>query len=169
MKKIASILILFVSITAFSQTKTGTVDIDYIISQMPGLAQVQDSINAYGAGLDADLKQKTDEYKALIATYQEKEASFSDAEKKEKQSEIIALENDITKFRQNGAQLIAIKRDEAMRPLYQKIAGALEKVAKAQGYTQVLSLNEGDVVYFDENHDISLAVLKELGITPTQQ
>ena len=30
-------------------------------------------------------------------------------------------------------------------------------------------LNEGDVVYFDENHDISLAVLKELGITPTQQ
>ena len=69
----------------------------------------------------------------------------------------------ITKFQQNGSQLISLKRDDALRPLYSKIGVALEKVAKAEGYTQVLQ-TDVVVVYLDSNYDLTLKVLKELGI-----
>ena len=57
-----------------------------------------------------------------------------------------------------------IKQQETLRPLYAKIGIALEKVAKAQGYTQVMQ-STADVVYLDPNYDLTEPILKEMGIT----
>ncbi len=63
-------------------------------------------------------------------------------------------------------QLIRIKEDELKRPLYQNIAQSLEKIAKAENYTQVLSLTDNNtVIYIDPNFDLTLSILKDLGIS----
>lgn len=163
MTKLLKIAFLFLCVTGFAQSKVGTIDVDYIISQMPELSSVQKQIEDYGNGLDANLRKKLTEYQTAIDKYKTDEFSLTIKQKKGRQDSIIAMENDIQKFQQNGNQLIVLKQEEYLKPLYEKIGIALEKIAKAEGYTQVLMRNN-DVVYIDNRFDLTLAVLKELGI-----
>lgn len=165
--KYFKILFLFVCVTSFAQHKVGTIDIDYVLSQMPGLPAAQTQVETYGKTLEGDLKVKMDAYNALLEAYKAGEAGFTPEMRKTKQDEIVASETDIQKFQQNGTQLINLKRDEVLAPMYQKIGDALDKIAKAEGYSQVLQINN-DIVFIDKDHDLTLAVLKELGITVEQ-
>ena len=54
-------------------------------------------------------------------------------------------------------------RSEYMQPLYNKVGQSLERVAESGGYTQVL-LRDNNVVYIDNRFDLTMAVLKDLGI-----
>ena len=146
-----------------AQTKVGTVDVNFILGNMPELSNVQKTVDLYGNQLDADLAKKTKKYDTLINAYKAGIESFTPEQLQEKQNEIVALENDINVFRQNGAKLMALKRDDALRPLYQKIGQAVEKIAKAGGYTQILQTS-ANMAYLDKQYDITLAVIKELGI-----
>tara|TARA_R100001369_G_scaffold83854_2_gene116403 strand:- start:217 stop:720 length:504 start_codon:yes stop_codon:yes gene_type:complete len=166
--KYLNIIFLFICITGFSQTKVGTINVDYIVSQMPELETVKKEVEEYSKTLDTDLQKKVTDYKAKVEAYKTGEASFTEAQKQEKQQELVNAESDIAKFQQNGNKLISIKQDDKMRPIYTKIGQALDKVAKAGGYTQVLTA-DASVVYFEDKYDLTKEVLKELGITITEE
>jgi outer membrane protein len=161
--KLLKIIFFFLCITGFAQSKVGTIDVDYIIGQMPELSSVQKQVKDYGDGLDADLQKKLNAYQIAIDKYKTDEVGLTINQKKGRQDSIIAIENDIQQFQQNGNQLIVLKQEEYLKPLYEKIGIALEKVAQTEGYTQVL-LRNNDVVYVDNRFDLTLTVLKELGI-----
>lgn len=166
--KFIKILFLFICLSGFSQTKVGTIDIDFILSKMPELTDVQKQVDDYAKTLDVDFNAQVEAYKVQLEAYKQEEAGLTIAQKQEKQQALLALENDLNKFQQNGVQLVGLKRDEFLRPLYTKIGVALEKIAKAENYTQVLQLDE-TVVYLDPNFDLTLKVLAELGITVAQE
>lgn len=169
--KFLKIAILFIGLSAFSQGKVGGVDIDFILSNMPEMTTVQEQLETYANQMDADLNKKIDTYKTLAEAYKEGELEFTIAQRKEKQNQLINLESDIQKFQQNGAKLMDIKQKEFLQPLYNKISVALEKVAKAQGYTQVMQTTV-DMVYLDPNYNLTVPILTEMGITlkePTQE
>ncbi|NND62786.1 MAG: OmpH family outer membrane protein [Flavobacteriaceae bacterium] len=162
--KLLKIIFLFICVsTAAQQTKVGTVDIDFILSKMPEMETVQKQVEEYSNSLNTQLTQKLDNYKAMVADYQSNEVSFTIAQKKTKQDSIFALENDITKYRQNAGTLISLKQEEFLNPLYQKVGVSLEKIAEAQGYTQVL-LRDNSVVYVDNRFDLTIAILNDMGI-----
>lgn len=166
-KAILSLAVIFMvcSNAVEAQTKVGTIDIDYLIMNMPEIESIQKNLKEYGSTLDTQLNEKMVAYQSKLDDYNKNVASYTEAQKEEKQAEVFALEEDITKFRQNGMQMIKIREDELKRPLYQKIATALEKVAKGEGYTQVLTISEGsDVVYLDPAYDITLKVAVDLGL-----
>lgn len=166
--KFLKIAVFFIGITAFAQSKVGVVDVEYILSNMPEMTTVKTQLEAYGTQLDADLNKKIDEYKKLAEEYKKGEATFTAEQKKEKQTVLINLDTDIQKFQQNGAKLMEIKQKEYLQPLYKKIGEALDKVAKAQNYTQVMQTSE-DLVYLDPNYDLTVPILTELGITVTPE
>ena len=56
--KFIKFFFLFLSITSFAQSKVGTIDIDYILTQMPELLEVQKQVEAYGKELDVDFNKK---------------------------------------------------------------------------------------------------------------
>jgi len=166
--KTIKFLFLFLSITSFAQSKVGTIDIDFIISKMPELPTMQKDVETYGKGLEADLAKKYDAYNVLVEDYKAGESGFTPEVKLQKQQAITEAENDITKFQQNGTKLVGIKRDELLRPVYKKIGDALEKLAQAEGYTQVFQI-DNTLVYIDSNYDLTIMVLKELGIEYTPE
>ncbi|AFL79821.1 outer membrane protein [Aequorivita sublithincola DSM 14238] len=166
--KFLKIAIFFIGLSTFAQGKVGAVDIDYILSNMPELTSVQKELDTYGKQLDTDLNKKVTEYKRLAEEYKTGEATFTAEQKKAKQTALLTLENDIQKFQQNGSQLMEIKKQEALKPLYQKIGVALETVAKAQNYTQVMQTSQ-DMVYLDPNYDLTVPIIQELGITITPE
>lgn len=166
--KFLKIAVFLIGLTTFAQGKVGAVDVDYILSNMPEMNNVQEQLQIYGSQLDLDLTKKVDEYKILATEYKAGEATFTDEQKMEKQNVLRNLDNDIGKFQQNGAKLMEIKQQEFLKPLYQKIGKALEKVAKAEGYTQVMQTT-ADMVYLDPEYDLTGPILSEMGITISEE
>jgi len=161
--KLFKILFLFICVSGMAQTKVGTIDVDYIISKLPELTTIQEQMVSYGKDLDSDLQIKLKNYDTLVNDYKAGEISFTIAQKEQKQKEILAIEKDITKFQTNGNQLVQLKRDELLRPSYQRVGTSLEKIAKSQGYTQVLQTNN-TLVFVDPTFDLTRLVLADLGI-----
>lgn len=166
MKNVLFILsFLLVTSIMSAQSKVGTIDIDHILSQMPQFTSVQSELKTYGESLDNQLKEKMAGYQSKLEEYNASVDSFSETQVEEKQSEIFNLEEEITKFRQNGIQLMRIKEDELKRPLYQKIAEAMDVIAKEQQFTQIFNTGQdGNLVYLDPAFDITDAVMEQLGI-----
>jgi outer membrane protein len=147
-----------------AQTKVGTINTEYILSKMPEFEQVQKKLETYGNTLDTGLKEKFDEYQAKVKEYTEKEASYTDALKQLKQKDIVKLEEDIQKLRTNSGKLLQVRQDELLRPLYNKIGKEVEKIVKAEGFTQIFNENNS-LIYIDPEFDISIKVMKALGIS----
>jgi outer membrane protein len=159
-------LLLFITITVSAQntqTKVGTIDIDFVLSQMPEIANVQKAVEEYGNTLDASLTAKLESYQSLVQEYTANDPTYTINQRRTMQDSILNSETDINKYRQNAQKLITIKRDEELTPLYEKIGNSLERVAKAQKYTQVME-RTSNLVYIDNNFDLTLAVLKDMGI-----
>ena len=166
-KMMMSVVVLLMTATSFAQSKVGTIDPDFILAKMPELASVQTALKEYNLDLEKQLKTKLDTYDATLKAANEKFATMSDADKVAKQEELAGMENDIAKFRQNGTQLVQLKQNELVQPLYKKIGEALNEIAKAQGYTQVLTVgNNTNLAYVDPAYDLTTAVMEKLGIKP---
>jgi outer membrane protein len=86
-------------------------------------------------------------------------------EKKTIQQELSALEQDIKQYQKNGNTLMGLKKDDLMRPLYNKLNAAIGAIAKENGYTQVFNLTGNQFAYIDNAFDITDLVIKKLGIT----
>ncbi len=161
--KMIQLFILLISISSFAQSKVGTIDVDFIISKMPEIVNVQEQLDTYKKELDLDFNKNMEVYNALIKDYTDNEVSFTIAVKKQKQEDIITAENDLGKFQQNGTKLISIRRDALLGPLYEKIGASLGKIAKQNTYTQVLQIND-NLVYLDNDFDLTIQVLADLGV-----
>ncbi|MEM6687237.1 MAG: OmpH family outer membrane protein [Bacteroidota bacterium] len=156
--------IVFCSYTATAQTKVGTVNVNILVSKLPEIAEVQKGMKAYEEELQADLKAKLGAYDTEVKEANAAFATMSDEDKKKKQQEIFQLENDIQKFRQNAVQLVQLRQDELMRPLYKKVSAAVATIAKEEKYTQVFTLDGNELAYVDPTYDLTLKTAAKLGL-----
>lgn len=165
MKRISiALLMMFVAISANAQSKIGTIDAEYILSQMPENAEVNKKLETYNEELQADLKSNIGKYETLVKDYQETNAGLTDDVKKEKESEIIGLENDIKGFRQKASVMIQMKRNELTGPLYENIDAAMKEVIGAEGYTQIFHSGASGIAFSRAEDDITLKVMEKLGV-----
>lgn len=155
---------LFIGFSSNSQTKVGTINSELIISKMPQLKAVQVRLKNYGAKLDSINNIKINDYDSKLKAYNAVVKTLNDADKKTKANEINLLSQDIGKFRQNGSQMMQLRRNELLRPLYNKITELTSVIAKEKGYTQILTLTGNEFAYIDEKFDITKLVLAKLGI-----
>ncbi|CAL2101046.1 Outer membrane protein H precursor [Tenacibaculum sp. 190130A14a] len=162
--KIILLVALLISTLSFSQTKVGTVNSDLIIGKMPQTKNVLKRIESAGKKLDSSYNIKAKEYQTKIDAFKADEKTMSDADKKNRIQELQVLDQEMQKFRVNGTKMMQLQRDEYMRPLYKKLSETIAEVAKANGYTQILTTNGNQFGYIDERFDITQLVLDKLGI-----
>lgn len=167
MKKILIVLgLAFFSFSLNAQTKVGTIDADYILSQLPEMTQVSEELQAYGQDMRKDFDSTVTNYQNLVKDYQEKQSGYSEAEKKQKEEEIITLEGNLKGFNQKLPLMVQLKRNDLTKPLFEKINVAMLTVIKREGYTHVIHSSGNTLAFAAEQYDITDAVIKELGITP---
>lgn len=147
-----------------AQTKVGTINSDYIINLMPEAKVVVQQTQKYGKKLDSSFAIKMNEYKAKVDDYKKREKEMGELEKKTLGTEINGLEDDIRRYQDNGNKLMQLKQNELMRPLYKKLNDAIDAVAKANGYTQILTTTGNQFAYIDIKFDITKLVMDKLGI-----
>ena len=156
------------SFSSFAQSKVGTIDAEYIISQMPEMTQVNDGLKLYNTELQTDLESSIAEYEKLVNTYKEENATLTDEDRQTKEGEIISLENDIKGFRQKASVMMQMKRNELTEPLYENINAAMVEVINEEGYTQILHAGSNALAFSAEDNDITGKVIAKLGITVQQ-
>ena len=127
-------------------------------------AQTTNALKDYNKELQNDLKEKLDNYYKVYKTAEANFDMMTNAQKEAKQKELTDLENDISKFRQNGAQLIQLKENELMMPLYRKINDYVALVAKELSFTQIFFTGDSNLAYLDSAFDITAEVLDKMGL-----
>ena len=155
---------IFCTLSVNGQSKVGTVNVNDILLKLPELAEVETAVATYKADLEKTLNEKVTTYKNKAELYKKNADTYSDVMKKTMSEELYGLENDIKKFQQNGGKLTQLRQDELLRPLYAKISSMIETVAKAQNYTQILTVDGNEFAYADAKLDITTIVKTKLGI-----
>lgn len=169
MKKILFVLSLVLfSISSNAQTKVGTIDADYILSQMPEMSQVKEQLKAYDEEMRKDFDSTVTRYQDMVKEYQEKQTDYSETEKQQKEQEIVNLENGLKSFNQKLPLMIQMRRNELTKPLYEKINTAMLKVIERDGYSHVFHAGGNSLAFAEDKYDITDDVIAELGITPKQ-
>ena len=151
-------------ILATAQTKVGSINSEYIVGLMPEAKKVLTLLNDYAKRLDSSYQIKLKEYQGKVDAFQKLGPEISDNFKKIKIDELADLEKKLQLTQQNGSKLIQLKKNELMRPLYKKLTDAIAVIAKAEGYTQVLTTSGNEFAYIDEKFDLTQKVMDKLGV-----
>lgn len=160
-----TVLSLF-SLTAFAQTKVGTIDADFILTQLPEMTEVNEGLKEYNAELQKELENSAKKYETLVKDYQANSTTYSEDQKKEKETEIIGLENDLKTFRQKATVMMQMRRNELTKPLYEKINTAMMQVIEEENYTHVFHAGGNNLAFATEEYDITNKVMAKMGISP---
>jgi outer membrane protein len=174
MRTIFVFLLGCVAVMAQAQTqptqKIGYAEWEYIYSQLPESKQIETELRTHNSQLENQLKAKYQEYETKLKMYQDMPATTPDAIRKDKEAELTQLQGSIQKFQQDAQTSMTKKQADLLDPVYKKVSKAIEEVAKENSYTFIIApqvVGGGDILlYNDDKYNISLLVLKKLGITP---
>jgi outer membrane protein len=167
------VITLLAGFAAGAQQKIGHADWVYIFSQLPEVTKIQIELKGYEAQLQNQLKAKSQEFETKYKGYQELPVNTPEAIKKDKESELAYLRDNIQKFQQDASNSLQKKEQELMVTVFSKVGKAIEEVARENGYSYIFNpqvMGGGDVLLFtDEKDNISNLVLLKMGIKPSQQ
>lgn len=159
-----------VSAQAQETQKIGYADWEYIFSQLPEFKQIDSELKTHGTQLENQLKAKYADYETKVKAYQAMPATTPDAIKADKERELAGLQESIQKFQQDAQTSLQNKQTALMDPVFKKVGKAIEDVAKENGYAFIMApqvMGGGDILlYSDEKYNVSVLVLKKLGVTP---
>jgi outer membrane protein len=169
MKKIITPLLLLallsVSMISFSQSplKVGHVNIDEIMDALPAKDSAQAVLEKEKKEIESTYEEMTVVYNKLYDDYQKSLPGISDVVKKAKEDELLDKQKRINEFEQNASATLQNRNLELIKPIYDRIMKAIEKVADENKFTYILDLSKGSVVYTSkESSDINQLVLKIL-------
>ena len=169
--KLTLVATLFMSATTLSAQKFGRVDLAAIVPNMTEFKEAQTNLETYGKDLQDQLEQIQVEFNTKLAEYEKNGATYTDAVRQLKESELQQLQQRFTDFQQIAQQDLQRKEQELMAPIYDKANAAIEKVSKAGGYLAIFSTANDNpasagLAYFDKDAltDITAEVKAELGI-----
>ncbi len=167
----------FVMITAIlgssvvmAQTqKIGHMDMQYVLSAMPEMKQVQSQLQTLQGQLEKQAEAKQKDFEEKYNRYVSEGSTMAEAIRVDLEKELSTMQQSAQEFAANAQQTLQQKEQQLMQPVYDKIGTAINEVAKEGSYSYIINAGVPglDVLYFaDPASDASNEVLKNLGITP---
>lgn len=155
------------SISSFAQSKgkMGHIDSNSLLMLMPERVTATKAIEEHAKQLQEQLQTMSMEFEQKYADYTEKQAEMSALIKKNKEQELADLQKRIQDFQTTAQQDLQNKELELMQPIIDKAKKAIEDVAKEKGYEYVFDTSVGALVYWPQDTDDLLPLVKKkLGI-----
>ncbi len=136
-----------------------------IITAMPESDSAQILLDNDSKELETMLENMQVEYNNLLHNYQQNIDSYSQLIQQTKETELLEMQNKIQAFQQTATQQLQQRNYELMQPIYSRIQEAIDKIATQEGFTYILDVSKGSVVFTAINsQNINSLVLAELGI-----
>lgn len=168
MKTYKNVLLIFLtilSIQSFGQSKVGHLNTADILQLLPEVKQAQSQLEKHSEQLENQVQILLNEYQTKVESYQNAK-DISDVVRKDKETEIIQLEERIKKFQESAQMELSTKEKELIQPIIEKINKAVEDVAKEKGFDYILDTSKvkGVVLFANEKADITIYVKSKLGL-----
>jgi outer membrane protein len=167
-KKVVAFFFFTVLLTSlgFSQAtlKLGHIDSNEILTLMPETDSLQNELKNYADYLDQQMSAMAMEYQSKVTDYQDNVATMSDLIRQTKEKEITDLQARIQAFQQSADQDLSAKQAELFNPLIEKVKNAIDEVGRENGYTYILDVGAGAVIFYEGGDDVLPLVKKKLGI-----
>lgn len=166
MKKLLILAIgVFFTATAFTQ-RYALIDSRYILDKMPEYKQAQKSVETIAADWQKDIDGRQAALDKLYDTYEAEQAMMSSDLKRKKENELFNKEKELRELQKKRFGFegdLFKKRQELVKPVQEKLAIAVRKIAAANGYDLVIDKSDGNsIIFADPKLDKSEDVLREL-------
>lgn len=177
MKKVTKILALAMVLFAtqsFAQTKIGHINMQELINLMPERDSAVVKLEKYAKELDETMQGMQQEFNTKYQTYQQKSATWTAAVLEDKTKELQGMQERLQVFQQNAQQEMGQLQQQLYAPVFEKANKAIEKIGTEGGFTYVIDLSAGAVIFKGATSiDLLPMAKKELGIpaekvAPTQ-
>ncbi len=150
--------------------KIGYANVEFVLAKLPEMKTIQSQLQVETKQLEKALIQKQQEFQQKYAAYEQGAAMMDPVTRADKERELQDLQSRLQKMQQDSQAALQKKEFSLTQPLFKKVSNAIEAVAKAKGYKFILSsttLTSGDniVLYADDSDNVTLDVLKKLGVT----
>ncbi len=161
-------LLLFLSTAPVAaQVNIGVLDIQKVLSEAPGMEQIQQELNTFVSQKQEELRSRTADFQDSVAQYQDNQASMSQEQRTQREEELAAMEQELQQFQQNLQTQIQQYRQQLLSPVYEDIDSAIASVAEENGLDFVLnkstSRGEEIVRYVAENRlNITEEVIQQI-------
>lgn len=167
MKKIFPLLIgvglIAISTVAYpqGQLKIGHVNFEEILISLPERDTAMAILDKETKEFQVAYEEMTVAYNQLYDDYLKNLPTFSAIVKKTKEDEIMDKQRRMAEFEQNASVTLQKRNAELVTPIIEKINMAINKVASENGFTYVLDISKGSVVYTSkDSQNITDLVLK---------
>lgn len=159
-------VVLLTSANTFAQTlKLGHIDSSKLLAIMPEKDTAQKQIETKAKEFDTQIKAMQAEYQALVEAYVAERETLSDAIRADREKAIQDLQNRMQTFDQFAQNKIQTTRQELLKPIFDKASQAIKEVGEENGFTYVLDLSTGVVLFNSATSiDIMPLVKTKLGI-----
>jgi outer membrane protein len=169
MKNILRILfgagLISLSTTSFSQTllKIGHVDIAQIMAALPQRDSAAAVLEKETKEIQSTYDEMTVIYNKLLDDYEKGKLTFSEIIRKNKETELLDKEKRLKEFEENASSTLQKRNSELIQPILNKVLKAIDKVAADNGFTYILDVSKGSVVYTSkDSQNINPLVLRIL-------
>ena len=164
MKKILILLAVIVSLSSFGQ-KFGHINSNELLMAMPENQQAREAIQQHSKELETQLMAMQAELEQKYNDYLAKKETLSKLLQQTKETELNDLNTRIQSFQQTAQQDLQAKETELLKPIIEKARNTIREISKEKGYTYVFDTSTGALVFWPEDSDDLLPLVKtKLGI-----
>lgn len=168
MKKFIAIFTLIIAMTSFGYAqKYAFVDTEYILSKIPAYENAKTKLDELSKVWQKEIEGKYSVVEQKYKEYQTESALLSAQMKKQKEDEIIKLEEEANALREkyfgDEGELFK-KRQELIKPIQDEVYNAIKEIATEGNYGFIFDkAGSMALIYTDAKFDVSDDVLKKLG------
>jgi outer membrane protein len=157
--------LIFTSMTVSAQTtlKIGHVDITQILTSLPQRDSAAAVMEKETKEIQAAYEAMSVEYNKLFDEYEKQMSAYSAVLKKTRETELLDKQKRLEEFQQNASASLEKRNADLIKPILDKILKAVDKVAADNGFTYILDVSKGSVVYTSkDSQNINPLVMKIL-------
>ncbi len=162
-----SLVFIFASPGLVQAQKTGYVDTEYILQNIPEYQDAQNEIEELSKAWQEEIEAKYAEVDQMYKAYQADAVLLPEDLRQKREQEIVDFEReikDLQKQRFGSEGDLFKKRQELIKPIQEKIFNAIEEIATKKNYGFIFDKAGGPVLmYVDAKYDISDEVLDQIG------
>ncbi len=155
------------ALTGALAQKYVTVDMEYILKNIPAYERANEQLNQQSKRWQGEIEELVQEAETLYKKYQSESAFLSDAQRIEREEEILAKEKEASELKRLyfGATGELYKKHESLiAPIQEEIYNAIKDICELKKYTMVFDRSSStNLIYSAPSIDISKDVLVKLG------
>lgn len=159
MKLVLAALMMMGSFAQAADMKLGYIDMNKALQETSAGKKAKAELEKEFKAKRDELSKKQSDLKKMGEDFEKKRGVLSDEVKAKKQAE---LQQEMMKWQEAAGQAqvtMQAKEQEALKPIFEKMQKAIERVAKEQGYTMILEKSQS-VVYGTPDQDVTAQVIK---------